>query len=185
MADIKSKVFNMTNNLAKSGGDFVRNTKLNIELANQEEHLKSIYTEIGKKVHEIYSFGGSLGVAFDDLYKDVVVCEGQIRELKKRIDVVKGVSSCEKCGKNVERKAEFCPSCGARMYAASEFSAPATVTEDRLPTPATSIEDRLSASELPILEHNDAPVTKKCPSCGEDNANGTRFCLGCGRVIGS
>ena len=182
MADIRSKVFNMTNNIAKSSGDFVRNTKLNIELANQEEHLKSIYIEIGKKVHEIYSFGGSLGSAFDDLYKDALVCEGQIRDLRKRIDVVKGVVTCEKCGKNVERKAEFCPSCGARMYLSGEVAASANMIEERTYAPDIAMQEHVHE---PVPEDSpiEAPVTKKCPSCGADNPSGTRFCLGCGRVM--
>ena len=180
MADIKSTVFNLTNTLAKSSGDFVKNTKLNIDLANQEEQLKSIYIEIGKKVHEIYTFGGTLGAAFDDLHRDLVICEGQIRDLRKRIDAVKGVSTCLKCGKNVDRKSEFCPGCGTRMYPAAEFSTeiPKTLT-DTAPTP-----------EPLVIEHKDEPrqedepTVRKCISCGAENPSGIRFCLGCGRIIG-
>jgi len=179
MADIKSTVLNLTNNIAKSSGDFVRNTKLNIELANQEEHLKSIYIEVGKKVHEIYAFGGSLGGAFDDLYKDLVVCEGQIRDLKKRIDIVKGNSTCEKCGKNVERKSEFCPSCGARMYPAGEVSVESASAQEY----KGIVAGEPIAQETPVAEKNE-PAVKKCTSCGAENAAGARFCLGCGRVIG-
>jgi len=183
MADIKSKVFNLTNNIAKSSGDFVRNTKLNIELANQEEHLKSIYIEVGKKVHEIYSFGGSLGSAFDDLYKDLVVCEGQIRDLKKRIDTVKGVNTCEKCGRNVDRGSEFCPNCGARMYPAAEYSAVAVQAADKAPEITATEQDTAVTEPVHGIKCEEAPAVKKCPVCLSENPEGTKFCLGCGRVI--
>jgi len=196
MADIKSTFMHLPNNLAKSSGDFVKNTKLNMELANNEENLKSLYIEVGKKVHEIYSFGGSLGQPFDDYYKDIIMCEAKIKDLRERIDIVKGVRTCEKCGKGVDRKSEFCPHCGNNMFNLGEISGIAeapTVGAPMVESPATgypaadSSGEPFNMTDAPTAEgsHTSAPVveTKICNACGTENDKNARFCLGCGRVI--
>ncbi|MDL2248482.1 zinc ribbon domain-containing protein [Tyzzerella sp. OttesenSCG-928-J15] len=178
MADLKSTFVNLTNTVAKSSGDFMKTAKLNIELANTEENLKSLYIETGKKVHEIYNFGGSLGQPFDDLFKDIIVCEAKIKDLQERIDTVKGVRTCERCGKSVDRRSEFCPHCGNSMFHRMEEAAPPPV----LPSVESAvIEDN---TPMPPHEENSATAAKKCSACGTENSTEARFCLGCGRVLG-
>ena len=121
MQDLRGTLFNITKNVTKTSGDLLKTTKLNLSLSNEEANLKNLYMEIGKKVHEIYLYGGSLGKFFDEKYKELSSLEMKISDIKEQIGVIKGTRECAKCGKPVERTAEFCPKCGHRQ----EFAAAA------------------------------------------------------------
>jgi ribosomal protein L37AE/L43A len=115
MSDIKNTLINLTRNMTKTSGEFIKTTKLSVSLSSEQETLKNIYINIGKKVHEIYMYGGSLGKFFDEQYREIAVVEQRIKDLKDRINEIKGTQECPKCGKIVERLAEFCPKCGCRL----------------------------------------------------------------------
>ena len=65
MNDLRGTLANITKNVTKTSGDFLRTTKLSMSLSTEETNLKNLYMDIGKKVHEIYQYGGSLGKFFD------------------------------------------------------------------------------------------------------------------------
>jgi rubrerythrin len=117
MDDIKNAILKISKTLTKTSGDLLKTTKLSVSLSNEEESLKNLYVEIGKKVHEIYLYGGSLGKFFDEKYRELEIQENKIKELRETLDMVKGVKSCPKCGKSVDKAAEFCPKCGNSMSA--------------------------------------------------------------------
>lgn len=115
MQDIRGTIFNITKSVKKSSGDFYKSTKLNMSLSSEEAALKALHYEIGKKVHEIYQYGGSLGKFFDEKYLEIEACERKIAEIKDQISVIKGTKPCTKCGKTLEISAEFCHKCGIRV----------------------------------------------------------------------
>ena len=170
MSDLKDTIFKFTSSVAKTSGEIVKSTKLSINLASEEDKLKAMYIEMGKKVHEIYSYGGSLGHAFDDNIKKV---EGQLEKIKNirnQIDVVKGTKTCSKCGKSMTRSAEFCPKCGNKT---GDLDVPETVSTQ----PALQTEVVMPASAT------EAQTVKKCNACGYENNEETKFCLHCGRIL--
>jgi len=188
MSGIKETVLKFTNTVAKTSGELVKSTKLSINLASEEDKLKSLYTEIGKKVHEIYIYGGTLGAAFDDNIRSVEAQQEKIKDLRNKIDAVKGTKTCFKCGKTMERSAEFCPKCGQRADAApdagyksygvnpSQSAAEYDAPPDR----------RETAPPVPIEEPPEPPAqttVKTCVLCGKENEIDSRFCLHCGRVL--
>ena len=120
MSDIRETLLNFTKNATKSSGDLFKSTKLSMSVSTEQNNLKNLYMEIGKKVHEIYQYGGNLGKFFDEKYREIEACEQRILELKEQIGQIKGTRECPKCGKSAERTAEFCPKCGIRMAAPSE-----------------------------------------------------------------
>lgn len=184
MDNLKSKLLNITSSISKTSGELVKNTKLNFDLANEEEKLKSIYLEIGKKVHEIYAYGGNLGEAFDQKYKEILKVEYDISVLKEKINVLKGVKSCLKCGKQVEKKNEFCPYCGSSMLNAPDYR-PEGATDVPVGYIEQNQSDNIEVQEAEgVFSKPDLSPVKICPSCGGKNDLTSRFCLGCGRVLG-
>jgi len=185
MQDIRDTLFNMTKSVAKTSGDLLKTTKLNMNLSSEESNLKSLYFEIGKKVHEIYQYGGSLGNFFDEKYLEIEACERKIAELKEQISVIKGVKICSKCGKSVDRTAEFCQKCGIRV----ELSATPVPAQVELPTQAEplSVEEPapILQESIPqeIIQHELEPELRKCRVCSSLNESGTKFCLSCGRIL--
>ncbi|MDR1665268.1 MAG: zinc-ribbon domain-containing protein [Clostridiales bacterium] len=213
MSDIKDTLLNITRSVTKTSGDLFKTTKLSVSLANEQEVLKNIYTGIGKKVHEIYLYGGSLGKFFDEQYKNIVACEQRIDDIKEKINTIKGTRDCPKCGKSVERVAEFCPKCGARvdglplgagtrppappeadyhMPAVPAFEPPPPYAEagespsDYAPGAETSEPPPTfdhPAADIPVPPPAPAAVSRKCPVCGTENSAGERYCLSCGRIL--
>jgi len=184
MSDIGGTILNFTKNVTKSSGDLFKTTRLSMNVSSEQTNLKNLYLEIGKKVHEIYQYGGTLGKFFDEKYLELEACERKINELKDQIAQIKGVRECTKCGKSAERTAEFCPKCGIR------FGAIGTETSD--PTgqsqPASVLEPQSTPIEIdiptaPTVPPPAAPSTRSCRVCGMENDASTRFCLSCGRIV--
>ena len=158
MDEVKKGVANVARSIAQGSGKLVRTTKLTLDLSSAESKLKSLYTEIGKKVHEIYSYGGSLGEFFDQKYQEILDLQKKIESIKETMDIAKGVKTCPKCGKTSPRASVFCPKCGETIGEGVE-------TPPAPPTP-----------EAPKDEKN-------CNVCGSRNAAVDKFCLSCGRMM--
>jgi len=200
MNDIKNTLFNLTKKATTASGDLLKTTKLNFNLSTEEASLNKLYVEIGKKVHEIYLYGGSLGKFFDEKYREIETCEQKIAELKEQIGVIKGTRDCPKCGKAVERSAEFCPKCGLKMDSAAPATTPEALFNQTpvLETPHTSetvlphadysyVPESMpaQAQDVPSIQ-NTAQTTAAqavCRICGGSNPPGTKFCLSCGRML--
>ena len=169
MSDFRETIADITKNVTKTSGDFFKTAKFNMNLSTEESNLKNLYLEIGRKVHEIYQYGGSLGKFFDAKYLELEACERKIANLKEQIDLIKGTRQCVKCGKTAERTSEFCPKCGTRMEMTatphSQFVPP------EIPAPAIP----------PPPPATPAP-SKICRVCSAENEPTTKFCLSCGRA---
>lgn len=168
MEDIKKSLTKLTKTITKTSGEMLKTTKLAMNISNHEDKLNSIYLEIGKKVHEIYMYGGSVGKFFDEKYKEIEEVERQIKELKEELDTVKGTKTCPKCGKSGDRNAEFCPGCGSKMDACVADS-------DNCGTEASF----LAAPDDP----KEIKPSVKCRICGTENDENTKFCISCGRLL--
>lgn len=179
MQDIRDTLFNMTKSVAKTSGDLLKTTKLNMNLSSEESNLKNLYFEIGKKVHEIYQYGGSLGNFFDEKYLEIEACERKIAELKEQISVIKGVKICSKCGKSVDRTAEFCQKCGIRV----ELSATSAPTQVELPPVEEPVPILQEVIPQDVIQHEPEAELRKCRVCSSLNESGTKFCLSCGRIL--
>lgn len=191
MNDVKGSIMKITNTIAKTSGDLFKSTKISLSLSAEEERLKAIYLDIGKKVHEIYQYGGSLGKAFDEKYAEIVKQEDKIQKLRQQIEIIKGTKACPKCSAVMDKNAEFCSKCGYKA-GASEASLPDTVT----PTSDTPINvDNSDVPETETIEMSGIetnypePETitlfpkKMCRACGKEVENNDKFCLYCGRML--
>lgn len=198
MEDLKSAITNITKTITKTSGGLLKTTKLSISLANEESALKNIYVDIGKKVHEIYAYGGTLGKFFDEKYKEIETAELKIKDLKEQLDNAKGAKTCPSCGKTVPRTSEFCPKCGAAMDKEAEIPAPRTDYSEYDTAPRdlneagnatgqdSSAEDILPDTVNDDLSSNidrQSMNKKICAVCNHVNPYGEKFCISCGRLL--
>jgi len=168
MDNLRDTIQNVTKTAYKATKGFVKSTKLSLELSSEESRLKSIYIDIGKKVHEIYSYGGSLGKFFDEKYAEMLDCEQKIDSLKKEVDKVRGNRTCPKCSKTSAFTSEFCPKCGTNLDAGEP------VVAEPPPIPA-------APEPEPVV--STAVNAKNCQICGKENAVENKFCFSCGRIL--
>jgi len=192
MQDIRGTLFNITKSVTKTSGDLFKTTKLSMNLSTEENNLKSLYFEIGKKVHEIYQYGGSLGKFFDEKYLEIEATERKIADIKEQISVIKGTRICAKCGKTVDRSAEFCQKCGIRVelsHAAIEehpvTQQPSAIEQEFTP-PAETTPTLGTAPPFPepaAVSAPPEPMLRNCRVCNTENEATAKFCLSCGRIL--
>ena len=197
MSDLQSTLASIAKNVTKTSSDLLKSTKLSMSLSSEEANLKNLHYEIGRKVHEIYQYGGSLGEFFDAKYYEIEECERKIADLKEQIGVIKGTRECPKCGKKVERISEFCPKCGLKLdvkameAGAHEIpAAPPPPMPSHDPSQIPPAHAHSVATPAPIAPPPPAPIPptpppleKKCRICGSKNDFTTKFCLSCGRIL--
>lgn len=178
MDEVKKGVANVARSIAKGSGTLIKTTKLTLDLSGEESKLKALYSEIGKKVHEIYSYGGSLGEYFDQRYQDILEHQRKIDDIKEALDIAKGVKTCPKCGKASPRASAFCPKCGEVISDVPEMTEAAARTAYSHPPSGNAFDD-VPSSQIPP-----PPITSKiCNVCGSTNSPSDRFCLSCGRIL--
>jgi len=186
MSDIRGTISSFTKSVTKTSGDLFKTTRLSMSVSSEQNVLKNLYMEIGKKVHEIYQYGGTLGKYFDEKYLEIEASERKINELKEQISQIKGVRECPKCSKSVERAAEFCPKCGIRMSATgADIASPPEHDLNPEPSPLP-IKEAEPISTAPISIHppkEPDTQTRRCRVCGMENDISTKFCLSCGRIV--
>lgn len=126
MEEIKSILNSLGKNIKKTSTEILKNTKLSLNLSSEEEKLKNLYIEIGKKVYEIYSYGGNIGPFFDEKYAQIKETENKINEIKQKIENNKNQNIKNKDNKNENNNVKSnlntqnnnipdfktCPSCG-------------------------------------------------------------------------
>jgi ribosomal protein L40E len=161
------KAENFLNKLKKGGSELFKSAKSAVKLSNEEERLKNIYMDIGKKVHEIYCYGGTLGRYFDDKYMEIQDCENRIKRLKEELESIKGVKLCPVCGKTNPALASFCSKCGANLNGQKPL-----------------IEGKSEKKTTDLLEDVAPPPTPEiCPNCGHRVSPQDKYCLSCGKKI--
>jgi len=186
MQDIKGTLFNITKSVTKTSGDLLKTTKLSMSLSSEEANLKNLYMDIGKKVHEIYQYGGSLGKFFDEKYLEIEASERKIADIREQISVIKGTRICTKCGKTVDRSAEFCQKCGVRVELGTGTEEqplaqqPPAIEQDY--TPPTEPVPTPSVAPPPLTAPPE-PALRTCRVCNSKNDATTKFCLSCGRIL--
>jgi rRNA maturation endonuclease Nob1 len=101
---------------AKKSGEVVEITKLSMNIAGEEDKVKALYCEIGKKAYENYAAGAALEIDdFRALLEQVDREKENIKELKAKILDVKNMRVCPSCGKELDKSVAFCEKCGTKQ----------------------------------------------------------------------
>ena len=131
MEEIKTMINKIGKNITKTSKNIIKSTKLSMQLSSQEEKLKNLYIEAGKKVYEIYSYGGNIGEFFDEKYKQMLEIEKEILNIKQKIEENKNENinqtiykeNTENIINNTSRVEEcrICNSCGQKNNVNDKF----------------------------------------------------------------
>lgn len=176
MDDFKKTIADAVGTAAKSSNKFLKSAKLSLSVSNEEMNLKQLYEEIGRKVREVYLFGGSLGAVFDAKNAEVAEQEAKISRLKEEQTRLKGTKNCAACGTSNPSESGFCKKCGARF---GEEAAGFTPARQIIDTRGVDMPES-PASVVPPVKEAAGP---RCPGCGAQNDAGEKFCLSCGRML--
>lgn len=137
------KISSTSKDVAKKAKEVAEVANLNSQINTKESTIKSTYVEIGKYVYENLKEDAPAEIA--EKFEAIDALMAEIADIKKSIQVLKGVQVCPGCGKDVESGAAFCPGCGSKM--------PEPVVEE------------VATEEAPVeVAEEDAPAEEETPA---------------------
>jgi len=116
--DFFDKIQNAGKGVAQKTKDLAEIAKLNSRISNEEENIKTAYSQIGELYFKIFS--ESPDERFAALCNVVKQAQANIKEYTRQIQAIKGVKSCPNCGAEIANTAAFCSVCGADARTAAE-----------------------------------------------------------------
>lgn len=173
--------------ISQTGQRAVQKTKEMADVAK----LNSNITEEEKKINNAYYQIGQLYVSkheedaedeFRILIEQLKESQKKIEELKKQIQVIKGVKRCTTCGAEIPEDATFCSFCGAGITQQKTVDA---TNLNKCDNCGKMIEKGMKFCTYcgsPVVEK--APQNeKKCLKCGSVLKDDVDFCTHCGTPV--
>lgn len=191
--------------LTSAGKDVARKTKeladtakLNMQISNEEDNIKSKYLEIGKLYYELFS--SSPDEKFSEFCSSISESKNKIDTLKVQILEIKGVKKCSKCGAEIAYTATFCSACGSQNASAEAGNNDKEEINSEGVEKAKGVESGDNSQEVLQGESSETSDLKDvvdsvdvaetldntalvCPSCGNAVAADTDFCTQCGSKL--
>ena len=107
---------------ADKTGKIAKETKMKFKIGELRTQINDIYEEIGKKVYEKHVKKEEISIKNDleEQCTRIDVLSDEIERLLKECLELKDKKQCQKCFKEIEKDAKFCPSCGAKQEEAED-----------------------------------------------------------------
>ncbi|MBQ3065390.1 MAG: zinc ribbon domain-containing protein [Clostridia bacterium] len=163
MANWKESISNFAQNALNKSKGIAETTRLNLDIINNDQKIKSIHQEIGQYICEHLEL-----VTADETLTALLA---SITELKEKNEVnnaaiseVKARGKCANCGATLNANSKFCAACG-------------TPVPEEKPAEAEAAPAESAAAEAPVEEN----AVVYCSECGEVLQNGAVFCGNCGK----
>lgn len=114
-----SEAYKMT---ADKTGKIAKETKMKFRIGELKSQINDLYEEIGKTVYESHVKKEEISIQNDleEQCTKIDVLSDEIESLLKQCLELKDKKQCQKCFKEIEKDAKFCPSCGAKQEEAED-----------------------------------------------------------------
>lgn len=102
---------------ADKTGKIAKETKIKFRIGELKSQINNIYEEIGKKVYEKHIREEELCIKkeLEEQCTKIDVLSDEIDSLLKECLLLKDKKQCQKCYKEIEKDAKFCPNCGEKQ----------------------------------------------------------------------
>ena len=139
---------------ADKTGKIAKETKIKFRIGELKNQINSIYEEIGKKVYEKHIREEELCIKKDleEQCTKIDVLSDEIDSLLKECLLLKDKKQCQKCYKEIEKDAKFCPNCGEKQK--EEPAKEAEILEDLENTEIEEDEPQENKIVIESLEQN-------------------------------
>ena len=114
---IGKKATETFNSAAEKTNKIASETKIKIKINDCKSKIKDLYQDIGKVVYQKLVLDGKLEVKEDieEQLSKISELTNQIEEFEKQILELSDMKQCVNCKNKIEKKAKFCPECGAEQ----------------------------------------------------------------------
>lgn len=99
--------------VAQKAKDVAEITKMNGQIATEENRINAAFVAIGKRFFE--EAAGEISDEYINDFSVINESRAKIKELQEQIKDIKGVFNCPGCGAEVSTDSAFCSSCGAKI----------------------------------------------------------------------
>ena len=99
--------------VAKKAKDFANISKLNSQIASEEDTVNTTFQSIGQEY--FITNQDDVTSAYTDRFKVIMDAKKRIENLRKDIQDIKGTRKCTNCGGEVPVNMVFCSSCGSKV----------------------------------------------------------------------
>lgn len=82
--------------------------------------INDVYKEIGEKFYAAHKTDEQLEFMYVELFEKIKGFEKENEELNNQLNEVKKIVKCPNCGKENDKEAAFCFSCGSQLPSKSE-----------------------------------------------------------------
>ena len=102
---------------ADKTGKIAKEAKLKLKMSDLKGQINDIYEEIGKKVYEKHIRGEAVDIKKDleEQCTQIDVLSAEVEDILKECMDLKDKKQCQKCYKEIEKDAKFCPECGEKQ----------------------------------------------------------------------
>ena len=111
--NIGQKASEKTAKAVQKAKDLSEITKLNSIISDEQNKIDTIYKQIGKLYYSIHR--QDCEPDFQAMITSISECEQKIDVIRKKIQDIKGVQTCEKCGAEMPMGVAFCSNCGTKI----------------------------------------------------------------------
>ena len=160
---------------ADKTGKIAKETKLKLKISELKSEINDLYEEIGKKEYEKHTRRNNGETNIEDICKQIEekclkidVLSDEIENLLKQCLELNDKKQCEKCYTEIEKKAKFCPHCGAKQEA--EVAIEAEVLENQTTHIENDIETEVEKEEIEIDQAGPV-VAETSEGAEQDNSN--------------
>ena len=114
---IGKKATETFNSAAEKTNKIASETKIKIKINDCKSKIKDLYQDIGKVVYQKLVLDGKIEVKEDikEQLSKISELTNQIEEFEKQILELSDMKQCVNCKNKIEKKAKFCPECGAEQ----------------------------------------------------------------------
>ncbi len=170
--DLGKKISQTTQNAVQKTKDMGDIAKINSAISEEEKKIAEIYSELGRTYITLHKNNPEEG-KISDLVLAFAEAETNIEIYKNRINEIKGIKTCRKCGAVISANAAFCSSCGSSTAETepqpqleatafcSNCGAPLSDEMQFCTSCGTQITKKEIAEETPAVE--DAPTIEEPP----------------------
>ncbi|MGI6778298.1 MAG: hypothetical protein ACOX7R_09895 [Acetivibrionales bacterium] len=122
--NIGKKVTETAKTAAKRSGDIVEVTRLNMNIAAEEDKIKRVYNDIGKAVYKDYLLGKEVCESAREFCEKINGMEKSIEQMKEKILELRNIKVCPECGMELQIEMAFCHRCGVKQEVEDQENKP-------------------------------------------------------------
>jgi rRNA maturation endonuclease Nob1 len=111
--DLGKKITDAGQNLTQQTKNFADVTQLNGAISEAEKKITQIYTSLGQIYFENNKDDATVDGA--NFIADIKTLKAEIQANRDKINEIKGIVKCDKCGADVPSTSAFCSSCGNKI----------------------------------------------------------------------